>query len=590
MNFLGIAALLIQVQLGSAGGIVTKPGGTEPLPGATVTLTPSISAQSSRTRSVASGDDGRFTFQDIEPGDYRLQVQSMRYGSASYGERKPNGPGAILTIAAGQQLTDLKVSMQPTGAIAGRILGRSGEPLAYATVQALKYSYREGKRFLTVAQATTTDDRGEYRLFWLNSAKYVVVAAPRSSLITITTTGPLRPGQTIQSGPLALAGITMPGQLPEALLEGVNLASRILEDGTVRDESWLPTYYPATTDRAQAVAIDLGSGATVTGIDITLGPSPVQKIRGRVVGFPAGSPVNVSLGSGIQGVLGRLMRASVSPGDGSFEFAGVVPGAYVLTAQDQAIADRPGVPPQPGLLSKPVSVLVGNGDVDGLLLGLERGIYLDVRLTIEGAGQGPLDRFYPIAATLRPDVETPEGGFAANLRTLNSQIGTGNAMPFTNVPPGDYQLQFSQLSVQGNGRPLYVKSMRLGNEDALGGFRLASDRASVLEVIFTAATGSVEGTAFDRAGDPAANATIVLVPANARKRISLYKTLVTGSDGRFQFDEVPPGDYKVFAWDDVENGAWENAEFIRPFEARGQSIRVSENSKEALTLTVIYNP
>jgi hypothetical protein len=132
--------------------------------------------------------------------------------------------------------------------------------------------------------------------------------------------------------------------------------------------------------------------------------------------------------------------------------------------------------------------------------------------------------------------------------------------------------------------------MRLGNEDALGGFRLTSDTASVLEVVLTTATGSVEGIALDRAGDPAPNATVVLVPLSARKQTSLYKFLVTGSDGRFRFSEIPPGDYKLFAWDDIETGAWENAEFVRPFEMRGQPVRVTENSKDSLTLTVIYTP
>ena len=82
----------------------------------------------------------------------------------------------------------------------------------------------------------------------------------------------------------------------------------------------------------------------------------------------------------------------------------------------------------------------------------------------------------------------------------------------------------------------------------------------------------------------------MLVPTNARKRTALYKTLVTGSDGKFRFQEIPPGDYKLFAWEDIETGAWENAEFMRPYESRGRAVRVSENGKEEVQLNVIYNP
>src|SRR5262245_44854472 len=130
MNVLGIALLLFQVQLGNVSGIVTKPGGSEPLSGAMVTLTPVISAQSSRGRTTISEDDGRFAIRDVEPGEYRLQVQSPSFGSVAYGQRRPDGPGAILTIGAGQRLSDLKVAMTPTGTISGRITGNSGEPLA----------------------------------------------------------------------------------------------------------------------------------------------------------------------------------------------------------------------------------------------------------------------------------------------------------------------------------------------------------------------------------------------------------------------------------------------------------------------------
>ena len=72
--------------------------------------------------------------------------------------------------------------------------------------------------------------------------------------------------------------------------------------------------------------------------------------------------------------------------------------------------------------------------------------------------------------------------------------------------------------------------------------------------------------------------------------MSLYQTLVTGSDGRFRFQGISPGDYKVFAWEDIETGAWANIEYMRPFESRGQAVRVSENSREAMQLRVMDTP
>ena len=582
MTTFAIALLLFQVQLGGASGIVTKPGGNEPLPGATVILSSAGSSQASGIRSTITQDDGRFTFGDIEPGEYRLQAQSTRYGGAAYGQRKPNGPGAILTIAPGQRLSDIKVSMVPTGAIAGRITGRSGEPLAYATVQALRYMYQEGQRILAVVQTTTTDDRGEYRLFWLTNGKYVVVAGPRSSPISTGVVAPLRPGEAIRwNGLIGPLGMTS-----DALLEGSNLTKRILEDGSVLEESWMPTYYPATTDRAQASAVDVTAGSTVTGIDVTLGPSPVQTIRGRVTGITPGSQATVALASATQGMLGQIISKGASTIDGSFVFAGVLPGSYFLTAQDRA-----------GLVATPMAVLVGDRDVDNLSIALAPAVRVSVRITAEGLTPGSSDPFYGLNGTLRPELENPQsGGSPANVRSANMQLSAGNVIVLPNVAPGDYQFNisqpvvFSQTSLRENVKPLYIKSIRLGREDAFGTIHISSNTSEVLEVVLTTETGSVEGVAIGRAGDPAANVTVVLVPTNARKRTALYQTLVTGSDGKFRFQGVPPGDYKLFAWEDIETGAWENAEFMRPYESRGRAVRVSENGKEAVELNVIYNP
>jgi hypothetical protein len=160
---------------------------------------------------------------------------------------------------------------------------------------------------------------------------------------------------------------------------------------------------------------------------------------------------------------------------------------------------------------------------------------------------------------------------------------------WTNVPPGNYQLSLQQPALREDQKRFHIKSIRLGREDAFETIRVSPGATDVLEVVLTTESGSVEGTAIGRAGDPAANVTIVLVPANARKRTSLYSSLVTGNDGKFRFQEVPTGDYKLFAWDDVETGAWANAEFIAPYESRGRAVRISGNGKEEVQLNVIYN-
>jgi hypothetical protein len=192
---------------------------------------------------------------------------------------------------------------------------------------------------------------------------------------------------------------------------------------------------------------------------------------------------------------------------------------------------------------------------------------------------------------LRPDLSTLQGGSPANLRSPNILLGAGTGIAFPNVPPGDYQFNITQnLPYGGSGKTVYVKSMRLGRDDALGTFHISADTPLVLDVVLTTEAGTIQGVAIGRAGDPAPSATVVLVPATARKRIALYQAVVTGNDGRFRLQGIPPGDYKIFAWDDIENGAWANPEFIRPYESRGRAIHVAENGSDEVQLSVIYNP
>jgi hypothetical protein len=119
---------------------------------------------------------------------------------------------------------------------------------------------------------------------------------------------------------------------------------------------------------------------------------------------------------------------------------------------------------------------------------------------------------------------------------------------------------------------------------------VSANTADRLELVLTADPGVAEGVALGSAGGPAANATVVLVPNVARRRSDLYKSVVTGSDGRFRFQDLAPGDYKLFAWDDVETGAWQDPDFMRTYESKGLLVHIVEKGKEDVQLNVIYNP
>src|SRR4029079_2239136 len=123
---------------------------------------------------------------------------------------------------------------------------------------------------------------------------------------------------------------------------------------------------------------------------------------------------------------------------------------------------------------------------------------------------------------------------------------------FRDLAPGEFQIQ---VFAGGGTTPLYVKSARLGLTDITDGMRIDANTTDPIDIVLTRNPGSVEGVAISSRGGPAPNTTLVLVP-NARRRFDLYKSVVTGADGRFKFQNLAPADYKLFAWDDVETGAW----------------------------------
>jgi 5-hydroxyisourate hydrolase-like protein (transthyretin family) len=578
--FMLVIWLLLQGQLAALNGTVTKPGGSEPLPKATITLAPVAPGQNARLHTTVAEEDGRFTLQGIEPGDYRLTAHSERYGQAAYGQRKADGPGAILTITSAQQLSGLRISMIPTGTIAGRITGRNGEPAVYASVQAMKYTYREGRQYLTVAQATLTDDRGEYRLFWLPPGQYLVVAAAAQTPSTSTASLPVRPGgnapytqETFGSPPI----FQLAERIRAEVFPAGNIAMRLLEDGTAQEEVWAPVYYPATIQPRLAAPVDVAAGTTRSGIDIVVAPAPVQKVRGRVVGFAPGSTPTVTLIPQQAGIRTPIRGNGGSTVDGSFEFIGVLPGSYYVVARDV----------RSGFTGTPLPIQVGDGDVSDLIVAMTQGLNVSGRVRIEGIAQDAAAAAGPLrglVVSLLPDLP----GISLGESRSPAAAVTG-AFTWTNVAPGDYRVHFSSGTLP-DSKPLYLKSARLGLTDVTGGIRIDGGISDIVEIVLTTESGAVEGAAIDSGGRPAANATVVLVPNVARKRSELYRSIVTGADGRFRLQGLTPGDYKLFAWDDVETGAWQDPEFLRVYESKGVSVRIAEKGTEDVQLQVIDNP
>ena len=66
-----------------------------------------------------------------------------------------------------------------------------------------------------------------------------------------------------------------------------------------------------------------------------------------------------------------------------------------------------------------------------------------------------------------------------------------------------------------------------------------------------------------------------------------YKTTTSDQNGRFSLKNLDPGEYKLFAWEDVEYGEYMDPDFLKPVEDRGQDVSVHEGSRESVQLNLI---
>jgi hypothetical protein len=109
-----------------------------------------------------------------------------------------------------------------------------------------------------------------------------------------------------------------------------------------------------------------------------------------------------------------------------------------------------------------------------------------------------------------------------------------------------------------------------------------------LEIVLSSAGTRIEGTVTDENDLPSAGVVVALVPAEERRQqFRLFKDTTTDQYGKFIIRGVAPGTFKLFSWREVENNAWEDPDFLVPFEGQGTKITAEENGRITIQLKLI---
>ncbi len=552
---------------GITGGTLTPltTGAAAPSPQTALVAAPTPAAQAlaqaaarPTIQPVVTGADGKFTFKDVAAGGYRIAAVADGFVRQEVGQRTANGQGRPVFVTVGQTLKDATIQLIATGTVSGRVFDENGQPATGAPVQLLRSVYNVQGRNLQAVGNGVVDDRGEYRAFGIPPGRYYLLAG------------------TPPGGPLAGRG-------------GAIAAN------TAR---FSMLYYPNAENVDQALPVEVKSGEQ-TSVDMRLRRQvQTYRVRGRIVdGTGNGLPANLNIalayrflnGGGSRGnanafnaSTGTFELQNVSPGDWSVTVSVPTTAADVLPLAQTGPLDAAGQAARQAVqASRPsgsMPVKVVDKDVEGLVVTVSTGVNTTGRITVEGLSLSAIPNLDRIRFTLSP--LTP---------TINQPVpavfppAADGSFQVVGLRENEYRAQFPAAAVPG----LYVKSITYGGDDILNKpLKFSGSGSGAFDVVLRSGAVPITGTVTDARSQTVSGIQVVLVPAQ-RTRTDLFRTSITDEGGRFTMPNIPPGDYKLFSWEAIDNGTYFDPDVLKQYEQQGKAVQVTENSNPNVDVKLI---
>ena len=577
-----------QAPKGSIDGTVLRSASGEPLDRARVTLqrivpppTGPVATPPTPPPAIApvqTERDGKFSFKDLDAGQYRLRVQRNGYAAQEFGQRSPNSAGTIINLAEGQQLKDRDFRLVAAAVVSGRVRDTNGEPVPSSQVLLMRTVYNpNGQRSLQAVGNAATDDRGEYRIFWVPPGRYVL---------------------SVRSGGTSTSVIM--------LSSGEQVFTTGSNQNVFADRNFPQTYYPGTLDPSRASILDLQPGTELSAVDFVLAQPATFRIRGRVVDATTGKhPQNASVflnprqepgATGIVVAAGTALSATYNNATGTFEIRNVIPGLYWLRASTSGDLNQPINVNVAGTArtamelvdsvllgnsrSTQIPIEIGNSDIEGATLTLSPGLSIPMYVQFEGQQLSSITGLERVRVSLRPTTTGAPVPYQA--LSFNAE-GTST---MTNVSPGEYRVQATPPSTD-----MYLKEVLFDRQDVLTRpWEITSQTSGALTVIFSNKGGQIEGNLVDALSQPVRGSQVVLIPDQGRDRPELYKTASTDQNGRFTLRGLAPGGYRLYAWEVIEANSWYDRDVLSEHESRSTPVRVKESTTETVELKIIPAP
>jgi hypothetical protein len=471
------------------------------------------------TLKATSDSEGRYTFEGVAAGKYRLAPFAPTLVSSSLDS------GSDVTVTSGGKTEGIDFSLSQGGVITGRVTDGDGRPviLERISLKSADSTAPTANSIMSTLDAIggkgrmyATDDRGIYRIFGLRPGRYLVSAGSETDVLSAMFR--FRPKRA-------------------------------------------QTFYPGVTEESKAKQVQVNAGAEATGIDIQFSLSDKGFIAsGRVIEAEKGTPIPKAMvayskvrpvpnkpddddsddnGLRVAGVEGGVPGGITTTNDkGEFRFEAVSPGSYKLEVSPFGALTGEGTSEFYG---DPVNFEVRSGNIDRIEVKLHRGASISgVAVVDNGDKDSGLQSFGRVMLSVSV-LDSQTKSYSSG----NSTIGTDGTFRIGGLKAGKATIR---VFAMGEQEAALLRVERNGVE-VQGGFDIQSnEQISGLRVVLTKANCVIKGhVTIDGGSLPSGGTLSVRARRLSGQTIDFNESnsQEVDSNGDFEIEDLAPGTYEV---------------------------------------------
>jgi hypothetical protein len=213
------------------------------------------------------------------------------------------------------------------------------------------------------------------------------------------------------------------------------------------------------------------------------------------------------------------------------------------------------------------------------------------RIRTEGSDKLEVQKLYVLARSTKQDDDDQSASMFGNFGSPGA-LGLGKVkldgtFEIENLAAGTYDLLI-ETNATGLER-WYVKSIEAGGREVTSSPIKIDSGATVPVTVVASPTGAqLEGIVVDADGQPLAEAVVVTLPdASLRWRSQLFHETISDPAGHFVMKGVEPGKYDVLAWDEIDNGAWNDKDYIKTVENSATTVELKQSDNKRIQVKAI---